>query len=203
MRFDKALAGQSVDSIPAPRSRRWNTNQANDYWFAVTGGVAGAYESIATTTVGAGGQSTITFTAIASTYKHLQIRASFLTSTGDSMKIQLNGDTTANYSTHRVFGASSAGVFVGATANTTSGVFFSNNGSPGNPSLIVDILDYANTNKYKTVRGLFGQETSGPEIGIFSAAWFNSASAVSSITFSMPSGVFNQNSKFALYGIKG
>ncbi len=33
-----------------------------------------AYESIATTTVGAGGTSTITFSSIPSTYTHLQIR---------------------------------------------------------------------------------------------------------------------------------
>ena len=34
-----------------------------------------SYESIATVTVGAGGSSSISFTSIPSTYKHLQIRA--------------------------------------------------------------------------------------------------------------------------------
>ena len=33
-----------------------------------------SYESIQTVTVGSGGQSTISFTSIPSTYKHLQIR---------------------------------------------------------------------------------------------------------------------------------
>ena len=34
----------------------------------------GDYESIATTTVGAGGTSTVTFSSIPSTYSHLQVR---------------------------------------------------------------------------------------------------------------------------------
>jgi hypothetical protein len=167
----------------------------------VGAGPSGDYQSIATVSVGSGGQSTIEFTGIASTYKHLQIRGAFLASTGDSIRIRLNSDTTANYSTHRIFGYAS-GVIAAGAANATSGLCFSNNGSPGNPCLIIDILDYSDTNKYKTIRGIFGQDTSGPEIGIFSAAHF-STSATSTVTLSMPTGVFNQYSKFALYGIKG
>ena len=40
-----------------------------------TGAVPGDYQSIATTTVGAGGAASISFTSIPATYQHLQIRA--------------------------------------------------------------------------------------------------------------------------------
>lgn len=164
---------------------------------------AGSYEQIAgTVVVGAGGQSTIEFSSIPNTYKHLQIRGSFITG-GAEMYIRLNSDTSANYSTHRAFGYGTAGQAAGGVANTTRGLFFTNNGSAGNPSLIIDILDYASANKYKTVRGIFGQDTANPELGIFSALWFNSATAVNTITFSLGSGSFAQYSKFAIYGIKG
>ena len=46
----------------------------------------GAYESIAgTVTVGSSGQSSIEFTNIPTGYKHLQLRGSFTTSTGNSI----------------------------------------------------------------------------------------------------------------------
>jgi hypothetical protein len=164
--------------------------------------VAGSYESIATVSVGVGGQATIEFSGIASTYKHLQIRGAAIMSTGPAYLIRLNSDTTANYSTHRVFASGSGGVIAAGAANQTKGYFFSNNGSQGNPCLIIDIIDYANTDKLKTIRGIYGQDTASAEHGIFSAAWFNTA-AVTTVTLIPESGVFNQYSKFALYGIKG
>lgn len=203
--FDRALfGGTSVSGwVLAPRSRRGNTNQTNDYWNAITTSpFTTAYESIATVTVGAGGQSTIEFTGISSAYKHLQIRGSFITSTGPQINIRVNSDATANYSTHRQFGTAGGGVIAGAAANANNGIFFSNNGSIGNPSLIIDILDYSNATTRKTIRGIYGQDTSSPEIGSFSAAWFGT-SAITTVTIIPNSGVISQNSKFALYGIRG
>jgi hypothetical protein len=194
----KAISGGALQ----PRGRRGNTTQIASYWAGGELALDNSFESIATVTVGAGGSATIEFSGIASTYKHLQIRGAGLMSTGPAYFIRLNSDATANYSTHRQFGSGSGGVIAGAAANQTKGIFFSNNGSPGNPCLIIDIHDYANTNTRKTVRGMYGQDTSGPEHGIFSAAWFNT-SAVTTVTLIPESGVFNQYSKFALYGIKG
>jgi hypothetical protein len=203
-KFDRALyGGTSISNwVLAPRSRRGNTNQTNDYWRAITTSFATAYESIAVVNVGAGGQSSIEFNSISSAYKHLQIRGSFLASTGTQMNIRVNGDATANYSTHRQFGTAGGGVFAGAAANANNGIFFSNNGAIGNPSLIIEILDYANTSTRKTIRGIYGQDTSSPEIGAFSAAYFGT-SAITSVSIIPNSGTINQHSKFALYGIRG
>jgi hypothetical protein len=68
---------------------------------------------------------------------------------------------------------------------------------------VIDILDYANTNKNTTVRTLQGRDTNGSGIlALNSGAWYNTA-AVTSIT--LAARVYNPTSisSFALYGIKG
>ena len=172
-----------------------------------------SYESIATVTVGSGGQSSISFTSIPSTYKHLQIRAigrNTAAVTTAQAKIQINGDTGNNYTFHQMYGngATAAadgygtGVINGITpsirmtgASSTSGIF---------GATVIDILDYANTNKNKTVRILLGQDQNGSgDVQLVSGAWL-STSAITSLSFTaQTSGDFAQYSSFALYGVKG
>ena len=82
-----------------------------------------SYESIATTTVGAGGATDVTFSSIPSTYQHLQIRALAGNNNGStgvgSFYVQLNADTGNNYSWHRVFG-NGLNASVNATSSTSS-----------------------------------------------------------------------------------
>jgi hypothetical protein len=172
--------------------------------------IPNSYESIATVTVGSGGQSTITFSSIPSTYQHLQIRYTSrvnVADTGENIWLRFNGDTGNNYSYHYILGdgssASSAGsgsftrILSGRTAgnNTTANVFGAS---------VIDILDYANTNKNTTARTLTGLENNGSGVVFLeSGGWFNT-SAVTSITLAETSGnSFVQYSQFALYGIKG
>jgi hypothetical protein len=175
----------------------------------------GDYESIATTTVGAGGAATVTFSSIAGTYSHLQLRHSCITNRGtyaiEDLKINFNGDTAANYSYHLLRGNGSAAA-AGAAANASfiyldvaSGTSVSNFFGVG----VTDILDYSNTNKYKTTRSLTGIDTNGSVAGEFgrvelqSGSWRNTISAVTSIVIAPLNGTqFNQYSSFALYGIK-
>jgi hypothetical protein len=69
---------------------------------------------------------------------------------------------------------------------------------------VIDILDYANTNKNKTIRSLAGSDANGSgTIWFGSIAWL-STSAITSLSFNIESGSnFTQYSSFALYGIKG
>ena len=174
-----------------------------------------AYESIATTTVGAGGTSSVTFSSLGS-YKHLQIRILGQSNRGtygmDNPKMTFNSDTASNYSYHSLAGDGGA-AFAGAASSTTfmdvgdrsigttvSGVF---------GALVVDILDYADTNKYKTIRTLSGTDFNGSIAGyagavcLSSGSW-RSTSAITSITLAPRYGsLFTQYSSFALYGIKG
>jgi len=183
-----------------------------------------SYESIATVTVGAGGSSAINFTSIPSTFKHLQIRF-ICRGTGGSggapYYIQVgNGsaDTAANYSNHQLFGDGStttASANSGSTANCIIqnwGGFmtYTNTDVPSSfGAAIVDILDYANTSKYKTARALEGREGNGGSpagrVGLESGSW-RSTSAIDTIKITTDAtyGVnFAQYSQFALYGIKG
>jgi hypothetical protein len=73
---------------------------------------------------------------------------------------------------------------------------------------IIDILDYANTNKYTTVRTFGGFNTNDATVNNFSQialgsfAWLNTA-AITSIQLQASSNNFVQYTQFALYGIKG
>jgi hypothetical protein len=168
----------------------------------------GAYESIASVLPTTG--TSVTFSSIPSTYKHLQIRILGRTdysSTNDSVLVRFNSDTGSNYSYHAVQGA--AGGMSAAGVASTNGILLNNGLAGGTAGAsvfgadIIDIHDYSSTSKNKTVRALNGREnnTSISVIGIRSGAWY-STSAVTSVTLTF-NGNAQSGSVFALYGIKG
>lgn len=170
--------------------------------------VLGDYESIATTTVGAGGTATVTFSSIPSTYTHLQIRATAKsTSTGDSVRITFNSDTGNNYANHFLYSNGSSAPYAGSESSIARINIYSSYASSSVANVfgvkIVDILDYANTNKNKVTRAIngFDQNTAG-SLGTQSGLWMNT-NAITSITLAPQAGDWAQYSSFALYGIKG
>jgi hypothetical protein len=179
---------------------------------ASSGGVAGGdYESIATVTVGSGGSASITFSSIPSTYQHLQVRGiARSTATGDLTgqyyAFRFNSDTGNNYSFHVLKGdgssvtASAIAPWDTMAVERTSTAFQASNVFG---AIVLDVLDYANTNKNKTTRTLAGFDNNGSgQIALNSDLWMSTA-AVNSITFTLGAGNFAQYSSFALYGIKG
>jgi hypothetical protein len=176
------------------------------------GGAAGggtSYESIATVTLGSAA-STITFSSIPSTYKHLQIRGigrAANSVTDENLVIQLNSDTAANYSLHNLYGTGAA-TGANAGANTNVSYFARVTGASSNASTygvaVADILDYADTNKYKTIRSLSGHDQNGSGyISLFSGNW-RSTSAITTVTIKNDAAAnIAAGSTFALYGIKG
>ena len=168
-----------------------------------------SYESIQTYTIGAGGATDVTFSIIPSTYKHLQIRAISRTSFAsypDAGKMQFNGDTGNNYAWHRLSGDGSTATAGGE--NTKSYMSLMDEAYAGNTSGIftaevIDILDYANTSKYKTSRALGGLDANGSgSVRLHSGLW-QSTSAITSIKLFPSNGNYVQYTQFALYGIKG
>lgn len=159
---------------------------------------AGDFESIATVTVGSGGASDVTFSSIPGTYTHLQIRGLGLFN-GDTF-LQFNGDTNSNYSRHSVYGnGSSAAAF----AESNAARIGANYATSTQPSpFVADILDYGNTNKYKTVKSLGGVDSNGSGIILLQSGSWRSTSAVTSIKLIASGGTFAQYSHFALYGIR-
>ena len=179
---------------------------------SATPAILTSFESIATLN-GTGSSTYVTFNSIPSTYKHLQLRITSRNgraTTDDSMLVYFNSVTTGSqYTYHAIYGdgtsvasyagtSASTGTFLGymASANAAASIY---------GVTVIDILDYANTNKYKTAKSLSGIDRNGSGIVSYgSGVWMNTA-AISSISLgSNNSGAnWTTDSQFALYGIKG
>jgi hypothetical protein len=162
-----------------------------------------SYESIATAN-GTGSSGTITFSSIPSTYKHLQIRfISKNTAAGTDAYIQLNSSVDSVYR-HQITGDGNGGAG-NASANSGIAYILLTSGSTGTSMFgagVVDILDYASTNKTKNIKSLSGYDLNGSGIvGIGSALW-TSTSAITDITIKSAGTNFATGTQYALYGIK-
>lgn len=192
----------------APRTRLTNTAStavvAN--WFGNQFVLVNSYESIATVT-GTGSSGTLSFTSIPSGYTHLQIRGINGDSSANFNYIQFNSDTGNNYTIHQLYGdgtnaaaygaANSSYIFAGVGAYTSGS-------TPYVAPIIIDILDYKDTNKYKTARILTGNEFNGvytSYLELNSGIWRNT-NAISRIDIIM-GGNYSNLATFALYGIRG
>ena len=178
------------------------------------GGGGASYESIQTITVGAGGSASASFTSIPATYTHLQLRwigRASQANTGLGVYMRINNNTGSNYARHWLRGNGSAA----SAATSASTTEISLGGVPGSSSPsgmfgagIIDILDYTNTNKYKTIRSMQGtnQNTTADDNMFFvSGFMFANTNAVTQIDVIADSGGvgFVEYSSFALYGLKG
>jgi hypothetical protein len=176
------------------------------------GGAAPAYELISSTILSSS-QSSISFSSIVGTYKHLQLRYVARTDRGGAFDIslyRLNNDTGANYAFHQLYGDPYSSSVVsangsGATSMNlgfTAGGTYTNEFSPG----VIDILDYASTAKNKTIRALHGNISSGASsqrLYLSSGLWVSTAAVTSIQITSNYSANFVAGSRFSLYGIKG
>ena len=167
--------------------------------------MANTYVAIATTTVGAGGASSIDFTSIPQTYTDLAIQISVrgtLNAGSQVIYLQFNNDTTsANYQYIRLLGSGSAAssasgsdyiVDVTQGDNATASTFGSE---------FIYIPNYAGSN-YKSVSNDFVGENNATlaYMGFMAFLW-KSTSAISSIKLSS-NGSFKQYTTATLYGIK-
>jgi len=152
----------------------------------------------------------ITFSDIPQTYEHLQIRLFARGTNADANidgRMEYNGDTNAaNYTFHLLRGNGSSATASGSNASATPHAFSCNSGGSGASMFgvaIIDILDYANTNKYTTMRSLTGEdENGGGNIYLRSTLWMNT-NAITSIKLTpQATNNFAQYSHAALYGIK-
>jgi hypothetical protein len=177
-----------------------------------------AYESIASEYVG-GTANTITFSSIPQTYKALELRINAKTSRSggaDNLYIQFNGDTGSNYA--YAFGGRDVDNSPSVLANSASDTsilfpdFLPTTNNTTNPGIfgytVTTILDYALTNKTKTVQVYGGRVSANSggtlygRVGYGSGVWNNTA-AITSITITNSSPTFNTGSVFSLYGLKG
>jgi hypothetical protein len=166
-----------------------------------------SYESIQTVTVGSGGQATISFTSIPATFTHLQLRGIARSTNGnvggDSISASLNSNTT--YRSHYLYGEGSG---AGSADSDTIRNYIGRAPSASDIAsvygvFVCDILDYANTNKFKTGRSFFGFDLNGSGNIYLSSFLYQSATAVSQLDLTLYGGyTFAQHTQVALYGIK-
>ena len=153
--------------------------------------------------------SSVTFSAIPATFTHLQLRVvgRYTAATVQSnMTLRFNGDTGSNYGYQYIKGSATT-VSAAAPGSYQSFCYVGN--MPGASesanifgSIIIDLLDYGNTNKIKTLKTFRGHGgNSGAEIDIFNGTW-NSTAAISSILVSdaNTSASFAAGTRVSLYG---
>jgi hypothetical protein len=178
-----------------------------------------AFDSIATQTVSGGGSGSVEFTSIPQTYSHLQIRGILQTNRPsyivDVVQLRINNDTASNYSYHRIKGGYESTPGVVSTGNSSDtyvniGDLNSSVNASVFSAVVIDILDYSNTNKFKTVLGVTAFDVNGTTgtgsyggTVSFGLGNWRSTSAITSIKFTPATGTaFNQYSSLALYGVK-
>tara|TARA_R110000796_G_scaffold157153_1_gene273872 strand:- start:1977 stop:2546 length:570 start_codon:yes stop_codon:yes gene_type:complete len=178
------------------------------------GGGGAAYELLESVTLSTDTAS-VTFDNLDSysDYKHLQIRgiARANTSGYATQYILFNGDTGSNYTTHKLTGSSSSSTVSSGSNVNEAYIRFANVDRASQsvndafaPS-VVDIYDFASTNKKTTVRVLEGRVGGDPtqstnRVAINSGLWNNTA-AVTSIEFKTFAS-YVAGTRFALIGVR-
>lgn len=184
-------------------------------FFAAAGGAAGgvdAYEHISTVSVSTTSAS-ITFSAIPQDYKHLQIRymaRGNATQVTYALQMRVNGQTSANYSRHALFGGSSNNIpqSTASTANTSINIGLFPGGNESANIFgggIIDILDYSSSDKYKSVKAFAGATYGSYGARLSSGASFLNLNAITSLNFDHydTTSSFVAGTRFSLYGIRG
>lgn len=167
-----------------------------------------AFEAIAKATPS--GTGTVTFSSIPSTYEHLQIRMfarNTDTAASRNVLIELNGSASTIHSYH-VMGSDGSSASISQSANDTFAVIGT---LPAASSLansfgagIIDIVDYTNTNKNKTVRGITGYDSNGTPVGRveYGSFLWASTAAITSVRVYFASGNYTAGSVVALFGYR-
>lgn len=170
-----------------------------------------SYESIATVTL-TGNQTAMTFTSIPQTYKHLQIRfigrSNRPSSQADGLSVYMNGYTSGAIAAYHLIqgNGSSAAASAGTSVSDSIAGYVPGAGSSANMfgASVIDILDYTDTNKYKTTRVLNGTDQNGAGWSAFFSGLWLKTEAITTIAIQQNTGnSIVQYSTAALYGIKG
>lgn len=173
------------------------------------GGAAGAYDHLETVTL-TGSASSISFTGLDaySDYKHLQIRSTVQGANASNPGLQymyVNNDTGDNY----------AGSYAGADGSSNRGLVYnsqpglrfyysrSGNGTGEYAPAVIDIFDFANTDKKLTVRYFTGYFDSTLKWVVVGGGMWNNQAVSTQLEFYPDSGNYGSGSSWSLYGTRG
>jgi len=173
--------------------------------------MANTFSAIATTTVGAGGASSITFSSIPNIYTDLVLflsgRSTYSNGQDcDLVEIQFNG-SSSNYSGKRLYGITPSSKGSGSSPTNNGGVDIGAISTTSNTALTfgtveVYITNYASTN-YKSMSAEGVQENDGnTQMEIIGNLWSSSSPITSISLVSNHLSNFVQNTTATLYGVK-
>lgn len=169
------------------------------------------FEAIASQTISSATAS-VTFSSVPSSYEHLQLRAHFKkTKTVGlaTLRLRFNSDTGSNYTAQILRGNGSTATALALDLNGTSmssGIGTSVSSAFTNifGGAIIDILDYANSNKYTTTRTISGYDCNGASttfIQFMGGLWLSTA-AIDSVTILPDDTDWAVGCVFSLYGLR-
>jgi hypothetical protein len=156
------------------------------------------YSTIATTTLGSAAAS-YTFTSIPSTYTDIVMVCAHSNSAQSGVRVQVgNGsiDTGSNYSITYLLGDGTSATS-GRAANDGS-FDFAFVAANSQSTLIINAMNYSNTNTYKSFITRNGNAAQGVTAR---AGLWRSTSAINQIKLAPSTGNFNAGTTFTLYGI--
>jgi hypothetical protein len=175
------------------------------------GGAGATSFDLIGTTILSGSAKNIILSGWGSEYKHIQIRGTVRKdgTTGDVVRVYINGVTALDYTTHtlRGYGSGNSVTYNDGTMRLNGlGVrnyTGSNDGSYG--AMVSDILDVTNTSKVPVVRTLFGaaDPNHGYSTNLATGIYYGSSGAVTSVTMNMWDNNFAAGTRFSVYGIRG
>jgi len=160
---------------------------------------------LATTTVGSGGVSSVTFSAIPQTYTDLLIKGSARATTSVSnwvdIDVTING-STSNFSFKELYGTGSSA----AASNGTTGIFGYSNGSVATANTFSNfecyIPNYTSSNYKSFSADSVTENNATAALAIFDAGLWSNTAAITSISLAPNGTNFLQYSTFTLYGIR-
>ena len=163
--------------------------------------MAKTYEPIATTTLGSAAAS-VTFSSISGAYTDLVIVTNFAMSANDQYAhyVQVNGDTSGNYSRTILYGTGSSAGSARQSNNPSLyfGTWIEDMDTTDRAVTTIFFNNYSNTTTYKTAIGRYN--VASKEVGVGVGTWRNTA-AITSINLATNSTTYIAGSTFTLYGI--
>jgi len=172
--------------------------------FSQSANAGALFDSISTTTLGSP-QSILEINSIPGTYKHLQIRGILRATAinGGTPRFWFNGDRSESYSMHSIFGNGST---MGADQVSGADSIYAGYGSQNTTQFgayVINIFDYANTSKSKTVQFIHGFDSNSSGWLTFSTGMWTSTNTITSFAITPQQAAnFDTGSTMAIYGIK-
>ena len=153
------------------------------------------YTPIATTTLGSAASS-VTFSSITGTYTDLILFCNIANTVSQSdVKINVNGDTSTNYSFTQLFGTGSS-----AGSNRSANIGYGVAGYIGTAqsNSVTHFQNYSNTNTNKTMLTRYNDPAN---LVVAAVSLWRSTAAINQIVISYNTNNFTTGSTFTLYGI--